>query len=180
MGRSHVVIGAAAGVWYAAVLPAPDIVRITCAAVVAYSAILADIDHHRGMVTWALPPITNAVSWIVRRFAKHRGALHRPRAAALAAAIAAPPAALLPAPLGSWWWAVGGAVGIGWATHILADARTHSGVPIGAREHVTIGRTIRTGSPQEARIRAHWTRITALSVPVALVVTGPGMPWAGR
>jgi hypothetical protein len=32
----------------------------------AYAALLPDIDHHSSCVTWARPPITNFVSWVVR------------------------------------------------------------------------------------------------------------------
>jgi hypothetical protein len=209
MGRTHVVTGACVGCWYAAVLPAPDIVRLGCAATVSIAATFPDIDHHKGMVTTAIWPITNILSWLVRGApfhlfgwegrlwpgVRHRGTLHRPRTAFYAAVVACALggiAALLlslttPSTLWSYWWAWGIAVGLGWAAHLAWDARTHSGLPVGRNRHWRLGnpdarlpifRTIRTGSPDEVRVRLFWFRAFWVSAIAAVVVTTNGvLPW---
>ena len=204
MGRTHVITGACTGCWYAAVLPVPDLVRLICVAVVAIAATFPDIDHHNGMVTRAIWPFTHILSWIVRgapfyipfvgwggrlwRGVRHRGALHYPRTAlwaglvgcALAGVAAFVLALSVPSPYWSYWWAVGGAIGVGWLTHLVWDARTHSGIPVGSNRHFRLGnpdawlrifRTIRTGSPDEVRVRRFWFAMAWLSGIGMLVVT---------
>jgi hypothetical protein len=209
MGRTHVVTGACVGCWYAAILPAPDIVRVGCAGTVAVAATFPDIDHFKGMVSTSIPPFTNILSWMVRGApihlfgrswrplggVRHRGALHRPRTAFYAAVVAcliAGVAAFVlalttPSPIWSYWWAWGIAVGLGWLTHLVWDARTHSGIPVGRNRHWRLGnpdarlpicRTVRTGTKDEVRVRLFWFRAFWVSAIAAVVVTTNGvLPW---
>jgi hypothetical protein len=198
MGRTHIITGACVGCWYAAVLPVPDLVRVICIGLVAIAATFPDIDHHNGMVTTAIWPFTNILSWIVRGApiwgrrlwpgVRHRGALHRPRTALYAGLVAcalAGVAALVltyttPSPVWSYWWAFGGAVGVGWLTHLAWDARTHSGLPVGSNRHWRLGnpdarlrifRTIRTGSKDEVRVRKFWFAAAWVSAVLMVLTT---------
>jgi hypothetical protein len=201
MGRTHIITGAAVGAWYAALIPVPytpagDLTRVISWGLVTIAATFPDIDHFRGGVSTYFPPFTTLLSWTVRGApihlpsrtvrlwpgVRHRDALHRwPQSPLWAAAVGTAVAGIgcgvaaltVPDALWSGWWAWGLAIGVGWATHLLFDARTHSGIPVGNNRHWTLGRTVRTGGRDggEVRIRVWWFRIAWLSVIGAFVFT---------
>lgn len=69
MGSTHLVTGtiAAAGTSVAlAQLGVPVGIAMLAIPAGAYSALLPDLDHPKGTVTWSLPPVTNFLSWTIR------------------------------------------------------------------------------------------------------------------
>jgi hypothetical protein len=199
MGRTHVITGAAVGAWYAALIPVghtptADLIRVISWGIVTVAATFPDIDHFKGAVSTYLPPFTTALSWAVRgapirlpgrRFrlwpgVRHRGQLHTPRSVVWAGGVGCVLIGIgcgvlaLTHPDGLWagWWAWGLAVGVGWATHLAFDARTHSGIPVGDNKHWTYGTTVRTGDKDEGRIRVWWFRIAWVSAIAAFAFTG--------
>lgn len=89
-----------------------------------------------------------------RRFWRHREGTHRITTALGVGAATAAALWFTPPPLSTYAWMFGAAVTAGWLSHIYGDARTHSGVPIGDRDGVTIGYTVRTGSTRADARRA--------------------------
>lgn len=187
MATSHATTGASVGAWLATagtLVGVPAELAVLTVPVVAYAALLPDLDHPRATATRSLGPLTMAVSWVLRRFVEHRGATHDLRAAPVAAVAVAAPTAFAPGLLGGWaalWWLV--AVWAGWTAHIWADARTLSGTPWAGRRmtgrfyrttggRLRIGRSFRTGSAQEEwRLRMIYLPVMVVSfVALALVV----------
>jgi hypothetical protein len=190
MGSTHIVQGATAGAWTAAFIPGlphdgnGDLVRIAMVALCANAALWPDIDHHRGRITWALPPLTNVLSWAVRgapipftdrrvwRGVRHREETHWPRTAFIVGVVSLVPLWFLPAPFGTYCWALSAAVTLGWLTHLAGDARTFSGIPLrggrfwlGKREsRLRVLRLIRTGSDEERAVRRFWSQAAVLSM----------------
>jgi membrane-bound metal-dependent hydrolase YbcI (DUF457 family) len=69
LGKTHLVTGAVSASWAAvpmAALGVPPTLVLLSIPVGAYAALLPDIDHHSSMITWSCPPISNAISWLVR------------------------------------------------------------------------------------------------------------------
>lgn len=136
-GRSHDLVSAATAFAVAQALhlePEQQVMLVFGAFV---TARLPDIDVHLPM--------------------DHRGATHSLLAGAcVVLAVAVGVSFVAPA----WMWVAGGAVGVGYATHLLADAMTLSGVPLGApfvKRDVHLlpaGFRIRTGSPVELVFQA--------------------------
>lgn len=176
IGRSHLVTGATAGAWFAAagsLAGVPDHLAVLAVGVVAYSALLPDLDHPRSTATYSLGPVTIALSWLLRWFVEHRGATHTLQGAFASGVLAGAGAAFLPGGLGGWvalLW--GAAVTVGCLTHIWADARTVSGVPHPrGRGKLRIGRPFRTGSKRELwLLRRVYTPCAAASGAAALLV----------
>lgn len=178
MGGTHLCTGFTVGAWTVAAasavgIPAP--VALLAGPLVAYSALLPDLDHPRSTATYSLGPLTVALSWVLCLFVDHRGPTHTPRGAAVFATVAAVGLVWLPAPVGGWsvllWWV---AVFLGCLTHVWGDARTTSGVPWGghpwragmgwrvAAGRLRVGRTFDTGSAHEL-----W-RLKMIYAPVAV------------
>lgn len=177
MGRSHLVTGWTAGAWTAgavSVLGVPDELAVLVAPVVAYSALLPDLDHPRSTATYSLGPATILVSWILRLFVDHRGPTHTWQGALVFGATAGASSVALGAGWTSPLWGLAVAVGV--LTHIWADARTLSGVPWRGRAwrgrlvrtgggKLRVGRSFRTGSRREV-----WL-LRRIYMPVACVST---------
>ncbi len=163
MGSTHLTTGVTSGAWFAAAasLVVPDHVAVLAVPVVAYAALLPDLDHPRAMATRSLWIVTMAVSFVLRIFVEHRGATHRIEAAPLAFGAVAALGSLAVDTLRPWFYVWGLAVALGVATHIWADARTRSGVPWAGRwwrwgnvartngGRLRIGRVFATGSKRE-------------------------------
>jgi inner membrane protein len=106
--------------------PAPDrVVAVALSvAVVALAALAPDLDHAGSTLARVAGPVSRILARGLARHLKHRGPLHSPLAALLAAGFAA----LLGARLDVT--GLGPLVGYGWAAHVLADALTDRGVPL--------------------------------------------------
>lgn len=178
MARSHLTTGVTAGAVFAAAASTagtPDLVAILAVPVVAYSAVVPDIDHPSSFITYSLGPVTITISWLLRGAplgwfstigygpwkrdvgfgvhllpwrCPHRGPTHRAEFApwVFGLLVAALAWWFLPPVLSDHWYVFGGAASLGVLTHIWGDARTRSGVPFGGSNHYTIGRTFLTGS----------------------------------
>lgn len=180
MSRTHIAVGAIAGAAYAAVpLPVESGWRTLAIPVAAYAALLADIDHHKSVVTWSAPPFTVLVSWVLRGMPRrwfvdgylwsdepvsyrwgleHRGGTHRPVAAVVGGVLAF--GALLfvvPVDVAAY---LAGAVAVGWLAHLYGDARTLSGIPWPSKPDgkLRIGIPFRTGQCSPRCRRMHCRR----------------------
>jgi membrane-bound metal-dependent hydrolase YbcI (DUF457 family) len=190
-GKSHLVTGVTSASWAAVALAAtgmPANVCLLSIPVGAYSALLPDLDHPKATATWSLPPLSNALSWVIRGapydFAlpitgwggagrllpwrvTHRGVTHREEASIVFGIIFGLPFCLLPAPFGGWTGlAFVAQVIVGCLTHDWGDLRTSGGLQARGghpRERRTIGRTFDTGSDYEGRLR------TVVYRPVAFI-----------
>jgi membrane-bound metal-dependent hydrolase YbcI (DUF457 family) len=196
MGKSHLLQGATAAAWTAiplSVLGVPPALVLLSIPVGAYSALLADLDHHASMATWSCPPISNFVSWTLRGMpynvgflwwgrsgwllpveltvsTGHRKEMHTEEAAGIAGLILGLPLWWVP-PIGGWWWAFSLQIAVGYLTHLYGDLRTTGGLRhrsgTGRR---TIGRTFDVGSPHEHFLRATVYKWTAILSTIGAVV----------
>jgi inner membrane protein len=132
---------------FAALAAAPVLAHSTpelgmAVAVSASAARLCDWDHPKSAISRDAP----VAGWLVHRLFGHRGATH----SALAVVVAALPyLATRAAP----WLLLAGPLGI--ASHVLADALTHQGIPLWWPVRRRVGfRLIRTGGVGEWLVSA--------------------------
>ena len=130
-GRTHVVVGVATAAAISALLPqtVEPPLRATLLGAAALGALVPDLDTPGSRLARTLGPL-RWVLWLVLRVlgVAHRGVTHSV-AGLLAAsgAIGAFAWCLLPA--ASQAWVIGG-FAVGYASHLLLDASTVSGVPL--------------------------------------------------
>ena len=152
MGTTHTITGVAAGSVAAVPLILLDLEPVRVAvfvAVWAMASVLPDIDHKHGRPTKWLGPITRFIGWVVRLFTEHREQTHTRTAALIFGGIVG--AATFA--ISDYWWLWGIATVGGCLTHLWGDARTKSGIPWGDGGRKRVGKTFRTGSSHETRLR---------------------------
>lgn len=140
MGKTHAVTGVAA---YLAL--APHSWPLAGAAVCGAAALLPDLDHPRSIASNCLGPLSMAVSWVVCKLWHHRGETHT-----VPAVLAVYFATLALAPA----WAAG-AMGLGYAMHLVGDLLTKGGIMVWwplSRVRVAVPVAGRTGSGRESAI----------------------------
>lgn len=119
MGTSHMLIGAAAGLGAAYLLQAPAPLELM--AVATFTALLPDIDHPQGTLRRKIPLVDDLLLfWL-----PHRGITHTVAALALVSLVAflLYHQALISLPIAV-------AIGAGYASHLLADMMTISGLKV--------------------------------------------------
>lgn len=176
MAKTHLTTGFTSGALAAGGLAAagvPDIICLTVVPVVAYSALVPDIDHPNSFITYSLGPVTIILSWLLRGCpvgwwidmgfwiwrrpvgfgfhlapwrCPHRGPTHRAESAPWIFGLLVAAAVWYLPLFGDWFYVIGAAASLGVLTHIWGDSRTVSGVPFGGDNHHTIGRPFVTGS----------------------------------
>ena len=196
MARSHALHGVTVGalaVTAGSVLdaflpfwPTVDILaRPIFVLVVAYAALLNDIDHPHSTVTYSLGPVTVFLSWLLRGgpvgifdfqcfpwYVEHRGITHDVRfGPAGFALLFGVPTLMLPGWFGDQWWLWTWAIFLGCVTHIWGDARTVSGVPLGDRKVWAPGVPFVTGSADEDARREWIYRPCAIVATVLAIVS---------
>src|SRR5688572_16604977 len=200
LGHSHVVIAAAAwgALWWrpltlgtigGATLTAPEAVPpagfppfVASLLAVSVGALLPDIDHPQALLAqwkpagrggpfglWRLVRPLVLPSLMVREALGHRGAMHSILAGVAVCAAVEYVAILLGAP------GLGGALGWGYAAHLVADMLTRRGVPLLwplTRRRLSFPRpiTVRTGGFGEALYLAATGALAALYASGALVI----------
>ncbi len=123
MGRSHMAIGAASGF---ATAPSMETAWIA-AGVAAYGALWPDVDTTSSKMGRALMPF----SWFFSLFVEHRGATHSLIGTGIAAAIVYGLWVILQQAFGIYLNPyIPIAFMVGYASHILADMLTNSGVQL--------------------------------------------------
>lgn len=195
IGRTHFLTGVTAGAVavsagsaldaFIPFWPTTDILaRPIFVVIVAYCALLPDLDHPNSTVTYSLGPFTMFLSWALRGgpvgmfdfqvfpwYVEHRGVTHDARfGPAGFAVVLGLPTLMLPGWFGDNWWLWTWAVFLGCLTHIWGDARTMSGVPLGKRQ-IRIGHPFVTGSQDEDARREWIYRPAAVAAVVLAVVS---------
>lgn len=96
-------------------------------AAVGVGSLLPDIDSRRSLISQSVPPVTWALSWIVRSLFGHRGASH---SALFAFGAGLGGSALTSGAFGPSWWWLGALVGVGCLVHLVGDAGTIQGISL--------------------------------------------------
>lgn len=175
MGTTHTVTGVTAGSLAAVplvLLGVDHTAVLGFVAVWATTSVLPDIDHKHGRPTKWLGPITGLLSWIIRLFVDHREQTHTRTAALIFGAVVG--AATFA--VSDYWWLWALATVGGCLTHLWGDARTKSGIPWNGRRK-RVGKTFRTGSSHETRLRV-WVyspaAVLSVMVLLSMMIFAPG------
>lgn len=126
--------------------------------------------------SWFLFIPLPAISWRGHRlfpwYVGHRGATHTEEAAVIFGLVLGLPLWLLPAPIGSYWWAFAIQVTVGCLTHLWGDCRTTGGLRArNGHGRRNIGNTFDTGSPYESWLRYAVYQPTAIVSAVGAFLT---------
>ena len=130
-GKTHLVVGVATAAAISALLPPPVELPLRAAllSAAALGALAPDLDISGSLLARALGPLRWGL-WLILRVLgiSHRGITHSFAGLAAGSAVVGALACwLLPANLPAW---VIGGFAAGYATHLLLDALTASGVPL--------------------------------------------------